>query len=357
PDLTGLIFAGAMWDLRKTFVRTFATAAEGVRAADLLLYAALQRARDIPSAYFEILAADDDDGDIANGTPNFCAINEAFGAHGLADPRLSGPPVGAPMLDGLTVSLPRFERQVDCDAADVVDVRVEWRRRAKTELQGTMSATESPQGWSARLPTPPNNSVVQYRVVIDLDDGTALTFPDNAADPWYETYVGPTEDLYCIDFERNPFAEGWRSELVSGEAREGADDWQWGDTNGGESGDPATAFSGTNVLGNDLGEDRFNGAYQADIVNQVTSPPIDTRGFSVVRLQYRRWLNVEDADFDTATILANDQPVWSNFATGDNGDTHHQDRQWRFHDPTPERGAIHNRCDVSVSRRRPDWRL
>ncbi|MEO1337320.1 MAG: hypothetical protein AAFV29_16880, partial [Myxococcota bacterium] len=87
-----------------------------------------------------------------------------------------------------------------------------------------------------------------------------------------------------------------------------------------------------NVLGNDLGEDRFNGAYQADIVNQVTSPPIDTRGFSVVRLQYRRWLNVEDADFDTATILANDQPVWSNFATGDNGDTHHQDRQWRFHD-------------------------
>ncbi|MEO1339307.1 MAG: hypothetical protein AAFV29_26950, partial [Myxococcota bacterium] len=252
PHTTGLIFAGAMWDLRKTFVRTFATAAEGVRAADLLLYAALQRARDIPSAYFEILAADDDDGDIANGTPNFCAINEAFGAHGLADPRLSGPPVGAPMLDGLTVSLPRFERQVDCDAADVVDVRVEWRRRAKTELQGTMSATESPQGWSARLPTPPNNSVVQYRVVIDLDDGTALSFPDNAADPWYETYVGPTEDLYCIDFERNPFAEGWRSELVSGEAREGADDWQWGDTNGGESGDPATAFSGTNVLGNDL---------------------------------------------------------------------------------------------------------
>ena len=33
--------------------------------------------------YPESLLVDDDDGDLSNGTPNLCLINEVFGAHGL----------------------------------------------------------------------------------------------------------------------------------------------------------------------------------------------------------------------------------------------------------------------------------
>jgi len=34
--------------------------------------------------YDATLALDDNDGDVSNGTPNFCEINKAFAKHGLA---------------------------------------------------------------------------------------------------------------------------------------------------------------------------------------------------------------------------------------------------------------------------------
>ncbi|RMH45308.1 MAG: hypothetical protein D6689_00185 [Deltaproteobacteria bacterium] len=48
-----------------------------------------------------------------------------------------------------------------------------------------------------------------------------------------------------------------------------------------------------------------------------------------MRLQYRRWLRVEQGLADRATIYADGDPVWSNLA---DGQTHHLDAEWRFHD-------------------------
>ncbi|MBI4700868.1 MAG: hypothetical protein HY744_06845, partial [Deltaproteobacteria bacterium] len=91
---TGLIIGGALWDLRQA-LRASLGEEPGVAVADELYYQAIRRAVDIPSMYVEILAADDDDGDLANGTPHVCAINTAFGRHGLrpvgAVSRRSGP--------------------------------------------------------------------------------------------------------------------------------------------------------------------------------------------------------------------------------------------------------------------------
>src|SRR5690606_21822933 len=94
PHATGLIVAGALWDLRRALVAELGDPA-GAEHADQLAHAVMQRASDIPSAYVEVLAADDDDGDLANGTPHACAIHTAFAAHGLADPQLTGQ-VGSP---------------------------------------------------------------------------------------------------------------------------------------------------------------------------------------------------------------------------------------------------------------------
>ena len=332
PHTTGLIIAGALWDLRTLLIEDFPNESDAVQATDRLLYAILQRASDIPSSYVEVLAADDDDGDISNGTPNFCAINDAFGRHGLADTTQSGPPIGAPTLAGRQITVPVFERSVDCPTASVVGVDVFWRDREDTNRQGTVAFVQGATGWTAELPEALPNTVIQYRVTIRLDDGSSLVYPRNPADDLYEAYFGDTETLFCTDFEQDVLAAGWTSELLAGETREGANDWQWGSPVGGNSGDPTSAFSGNSVLGNDLGGGRYNGEYQANITNQVTSPAFDTRGLAVVRLQYRRWLTVEDADFDTATIRSNGRPVWTNFATGNQGNTHHEDREWRFHD-------------------------
>ncbi len=81
------------------------------------------------------------------------------------------------------------------------------------------------------------------------------------------------------------------------------------------------------MLGNDLAT---TGTYDSDSTNRVTSPVIDVSGFEVVRLQYRRWLTVEDARWDKGTIFVNDSQVWQNVGGPDA--PHHLDVEWRFHD-------------------------
>ncbi|MBA3455971.1 MAG: DUF4215 domain-containing protein [Deltaproteobacteria bacterium] len=71
----------------------------------------------------------------------------------------------------------------------------------------------------------------------------------------------------------------------------------------------------------------------------IQTPEIDVSSYDEVRLQYRRWLVVEDATYDRATIAVNGTTVWTN--ASDNGLLEHADREWRFHDldVTPRDGS------------------
>ena len=94
------------------------------------------------------------------------------------------------------------------------------------------------------------------------------------------------------------------------------------------------AFSGSRVIGNDIGGDNYNGLYQANKQNWVESPAIDISSYSDIRIHYRRWLNVEDSEFDKGQIKVNGKTAWTNFTEdkGQNSNVHHQDAEWRFHD-------------------------
>ncbi len=77
----GEIIGGAFWDLRE---------ATSLATAERLSHFAKYGTPDDEDTgiafgewYLEVLIADDDDGDIANGTPNSAAINTAFDAHGV----------------------------------------------------------------------------------------------------------------------------------------------------------------------------------------------------------------------------------------------------------------------------------
>lgn len=333
---TGIIFAGAMWDLRKILVDRYGYD-EGVELSDRLFYAAVQRASDIPTTYVEILAADDDNGDLSDGTPNFCDINAAFGAHGLRSITVEVNPLAVepPTADGYHVSLRVGGLSDQCAGDAVSAVSLAWRQRDLSD-SGTVEMTVTDGMYEGDIPQQPDGTVVNYQVKLEFEDGTKRVFPDNAADPWYEFFVGEVVELYCNDFEgTDPFADGWTHALDMGEASEGADDWQWGVPAGvSGSGDPRAAWSGTRVIGNDLGGDDFNGSYQADKVNSATSPAIDVGKYTDVRVQYWRWLNVEDAFFDQGSVYVNNQLAWQNLNSdqGNSSSTHHADKEWRFHD-------------------------
>jgi cysteine-rich repeat protein len=335
---TGLIFAGAMWDLRKLLIQQYGRNA-GIDLANRLFYATLERATNIPATYVEILVEDDDDGDLSNGTPNVCDINAAFGMHGLRAVGAELTPLAAevPGADGFPVSLRVSGLYAGCPGDGLAGAKLEWLLRgAAPDTAATIEMTESEDGaWLATIPPAEVGAVVRYKVIVDFQDGTFKSFPDNPADPRFEFYVGEVMPLYCTDFESDPFAEGWTHGLTGGVEEEGADDWTWGaPMSPHSSGDPTEAFSGESVLGNDLGGTDHNGTYQPDKINYAQAPTVDVGQYSDVRVQYWRWLGVEDAFFDQATIYANGQQAWRNFNSeqGDQSATQHTDREWRFHD-------------------------
>jgi cysteine-rich repeat protein len=336
PHATGQIIGGALWDLRKLLITKYGQDA-GVAKTNELYYLAVARASDIPTMYPEIVAADDDDGNLANGTPDICEINSAFGLHGLRAISAKGSDLGAtpPTMDGYHVAIDITGLYPQCAEDKAMGATVRHRLRKDVNNGMAVAMTPTMTGFEATIPVYPSGQVVNYQVEVDFASGQALSYPDNAADPWYEFFVGNVTKIYCTDFEKDPNKEGWTHDVDMGGMGQGADDWQWGDPAGAAgSGDPGAAYSGKNVFGNDLGHGMFNGEYQPNVKNHSLSPMIDTTGHNVVRLQYRRWLNVEDGHFDHARIYANGVKKWENFDSnsGDMSHTQHADKEWRFQD-------------------------
>ncbi|GEM_PF-379005 len=331
PHETGLIIAGALWDLRKSLTVKLGEAA-AIEKVDAIWLGIIQRAADIPTSYAEALAADDDDGNLQNGTPNLCEINEAFVPHGLAERSQVGPQLGSVSLSGFDVSVPYSGASL-CAGTDLMSARLHWELRSNPAVNGDIVMSQAPAQFAAVIPPQAAGEVVKYRIDVTMTSGEVLHLPDNPADPMYELFVGQVTPLYCTDFETDPTDAGWAHRLVAGRNSQGADDWQWGAPNiSAGSGDPGGAHSGQSVIGNDLGGTGFNGLYPAGRTNSMTSPKVPVMGHRNVRLQYYRWLTVEDGFFDKATIQSGNTVLWRNYFTDANGSTHHKDKEWRFQD-------------------------
>jgi cysteine-rich repeat protein len=342
PHETGLIIGGALWDLRKALIAELGEQ-PGIALVNQIFVAILMRAGDIPSSYNEALAVDDDDGDLTNGTPHFCTIYDAFALHGLG-----GAGVHAPQLDGTTVVV-GVEGANECEGSRVGSAVVKWEYRGEVDSGGTIELAEGDGNWSGALPTDRERVVVRYRVEVTLANGTAFAWPNNPGDPQYELYIGQVEPIYCTDFESDPFADGWAHAPLDN-AEPDTDDWMFGEprpTFG--SGDPSSAHSGTNVIGNDLAPtEEYDGRYAREAGNIATSPSIDVTGSTHVRLHYYRWLNIEDGRADQAVIRANGEGAWANRATAMGGPRlDHRDTEWRFHDVDLSPMIVDNQIQVS----------
>ena len=311
PHVTGLIVGGALWDLRTALIAQYGHDA-GVALIYKLYVGILQRSPSTVDAYLAALTADDDDGDLGNGTPHFCAIQAAFGKHGLAEPTFTTTTFGTPTTDGLTIAVPvTVPTGTACPVPRVASITATYHHGA--EPPATIALAEGPR-WTATLPAQPAGTVLQFSVTATLDDGSSYTFPDNPADPEYQLFVGPATPLWCASMDTDPM---WTQ----------ADnlEWEWGAAGRNlVSGDPPTAHTGTNVLGLDLSHD---GRYALNDATAITTPAIDASRYEHVHLQYWRWLTVEDGRFDQASVAVNGTPLWSNTEGFE-----HLDREWRFVD-------------------------
>lgn len=312
----GRIIGGALWDLRKA-LRAKLGAGPGVALINKMWFESIRRATDMPTMYPEVLLVDDDDGDLGNGTPNECEINVAFDAHGLVGPSavVADVVTGAPSADGVPVDLLVSGQQKACLNLSPIGAELHWRVRGEQE-QGMAPMSPIASGFTGSMPHVGDGKVLEYQVRLALQGGTTIVFPKNPADPTYEVYLGAVTNIFCEDFESGPGPQGW---ALTG-------DWAFGTPLGGP--DPGAAFNGSGVAGNTL---VAPGVYETFLESHMLGPVIDVSGHDTVRLQMRRWLEVEDSTFDRAQVLVNGTEVWANAASPE-GSLHHVDGEWRFQD-------------------------
>lgn len=310
----GLIIGGALWDLRKRMIEKLGTDA-GRAYTDRVWYETTRRAVDIPSMYPEALLLDDDDGNLTNGTPNGCDINAAYGPHGLFNPgrgneqvsmtaEASGPTVS------LELSLPNFP---DCPIAAAPTVL--WRERGTENAAATVmqQIPDSASGYAVQLPAQAPGTVLELQVVPGYDIDPGRTLPDNIADPWYQMYIGEVIELGCL---------GSDSDVIVDPS------WELGPWSPDSSGsDPSEPFG----TGDHLWQP---GNYPAGRTEELAFGAIDTGPYTQLRLQFRRWLAVEDGYFDRAYIEVNGERLWENPAANEDflASFHHVDQEWRFVD-------------------------
>jgi MYXO-CTERM domain-containing protein len=330
PHDEGEIIGESLWGLRTTLITKLGQDA-GFAQLLKIYYGIMQRSPDIPSSYAEALLADDDDGDLSNGTPDQCEIDSNFGLHNLADPQAElALELKPPVINGFDVTLTAPTITGACPpAATVTGASLVWHTRANPTDATIALTAGAGNTYAGSIPTQADGNTILYQVDIALSDGTSVTYPANPADPYYEAYVGAVTNIYCTGFE--PGFDGWTHSGTK-------DEWQVGAPVG-LGGDPDAAHGGSNVVGVDLGAGsgaNDDGMYEASAHETLVSPMIGTAGHASVHLQYWRWLGVEDAEFDHATISANGTQVWTNKKTGmdpeGSDEVNHVDHEWVFED-------------------------
>jgi MYXO-CTERM domain-containing protein len=331
----GLIFAGAVWDLKEILAEDVGED-EAIDTTSSLLAAAIKSGPTTPESFDAFLFADDDNADLSDGTPNSCAIIAAFSRHGLG-PGGAGGSIVTLEHSPIGVVVPNEEIVLKTSAINMapecIDVVLEQAAVHYSLDQGGSWDVVAMGGDMAELtgaiPSQPSGTLVWYYFSLATDDGGVAHAPLGGPIAPFTLTVGHLVELYCEDFEDDD--GGYVHALMAGESGEGADDWAWGRPTG-MGGDPDFAFSGENVWGNDLGGGPFDGQYQNQKYNRLSSVPIDVGEHKSLVLQYRRWLSVEDGFYDQANILANSRRVWTNHGTNASlGSAHTQDDRWMLH--------------------------
>ncbi len=324
---SGRIWAHAWWNLRNAFITKHGSNA-GVRIADRLHSTTLRGNPGYTDAYLEALAADDEDGDLANGTPNSCEITAEFQARGL----VSTPQPGRGFLS-LSHDPPRAENGVGEGRPVPVSVVVESRSPScgaldpsSVELVTRIGGVEqvvalAGEGgaYAGEIPGQPAGTVVEYWIrARESAFGASFTRPLGAPANLFRYYVGPLETVFRDGFEEEA---GW----THGGTAARDDDWERGAPRGFGL-DPEAAFDGSAAIGNDLGLRDGNGLYEPGGARWLQSPVIDCSDCRGARLQFRRWLSVDGSASDQARVLVNGQVVWTNEAEP------RADLEWTFVD-------------------------
>ncbi|MCK6523009.1 hypothetical protein L6R49_16400 [Myxococcota bacterium] len=311
----GLIWGSFLWNLRNAWIDSYGEEL-GAERTDLLFLDALSVGPGLTDLAEAVIFADDDNGDLRDGTPNACELGALLDLHGLRGAPLASivlehTPLGDQASDAETydVSFSLADPYQGCSLVNLGDVAVEYAvdppaGAAVEDIAWTAIPAEGgPEALSARLPRAPAGAEVVYRLLwSDLSTGETASSDGGRASALYRFWVGDVEPVWCEGFEGG--APGWVASVGAPDRPHAGEPWvnQW-EVAAPEGGgfNPDAAYEGTKVLGTAVtGE----GRYLPNNVQQVTSPALDLTGASATtaRLRFWRWLSVESYVYDQAAL-------------------------------------------------------
>lgn len=321
PHHDGLIIAGALWDLR------VATSLETFRYLSHFAKYGLPDDLDTGIAfsewYLEVLVADDDDGDLSNGTPHFTEINNAFSAHGIGSSLFFTFSFSHTPLPDTQDTLNAYPAQITIGVPglEVDSVHLHFTTDNFQSVQSTPAVATGLNQFQADIPAQPAGSIVKYYfTALNPLENVHITLPPGAPfDNSYQFLVGfQTELLDEMEVE-----SGWRVGAPDDNATTGI----W------ERGDPE--YSDLSMLGlpgfvtQPEDDHTPNGQYcyvtgaasfgnpvfnMANGKTTLFSPVFDLSAMNNPVIQYYRW-------FSTISGLSGGNGSWMADISNDNGKT------------------------------------
>lgn len=313
----GKTWMGFAWRFRENLRAALGTPQAIDVSNNVVLASVVANAIDQPSAVVQAFIADDDDGNIVNGTPHYNELSAACNSHSLPYP---------PILPGFlahetplsTSKAPLVPRLVHCRAVpswgSFTQVRLHYddgqpRQRA-------MIPSGAADTYKALLPGMQSPQVMTYHFEAVHSGGTSYRLP-TSGEFSYTTLADET--VWLEDFETG--GPGWTHGATLG-----VDDWEIAAPAGFGGAfwqDPTSAYSGTLCAGNDLTGD---GAYPPWTSSWLRSPFIDCSGRTNLRLRFKRWASCDVSFLDDLQMWVNGQPVFVS------PQTPLQDTQWTNYD-------------------------
>jgi len=262
--------------------------------------------------------ADDDDGDLANGTPHHAIFCEAASNHGYECPEV---------LAGVFVEhetypyTGRFVGDYDCAATaislpsgeiDAGTVKLNFRVDGGGFTEVAMYATGNPDEYEAAIPAQADGSVVEYYLYAEDTTGNSGTSPSTAPTALHYFQVN---DIFPDEME---FDTAWRTgDLL--EETAGTGRWERADPEATDAqpGDDHTAAPGTDcwvtgpLAGSGVGTYDVDGGK-----THLYSPRYDLTDASDVSISYWRWYsndqgNAPGEDYWVVEISNDGGETWS----------------------------------------------
>ncbi len=367
----GLIFGSFLWDVREAWTASMGEEA-GARAADVLFLGTLEQGPTLTDVCEAVLLADDDDGDLSDGTPHACELVDLLDAHGL------GPgPIGVLVFDheplgdqpsaadAYPVRFTLYDLTEGCGGLDRSSVRLRYTTSdlpapgtaeagggdpgaVEDPAEGWVDVTLSEAGgdWAGLIPRQVATTRVRYYVQASSTDAAETVYTHDGRDEGvWAFWIGDQQRIWCEGFEAD--APDWVHRAGTPDAPDTsgayADEWTYGTPNGAGQYDPDAPWEGTKIAATAL-----DGDYRNNNLQFLRSPTLDLAGAGpMLMLSYRRWLTVEDGIYDHARLYAGSTLVYENHATSA-GNDHVLDMDWTLHD-IPLEGLLDEKGRVAFT--------